>query len=107
MAWEQRGQAGPYFYRSVRLPNGKVGKKYFGNGVVAYLEAKRIAEAKAALQAEELAILKEQRRTAEAEQLMDELVELSNLLFEATMLSAGYWRGRNYGKWRKRRGFNG
>ncbi|PHS11659.1 MAG: hypothetical protein COA78_09090 [Blastopirellula sp.] len=105
MGWEKRGQAGPYYYRSVRLPNGKVRKLYFGNGVVAYLEIKRIAEAKAALQAEKQAILKEQRRTAEAEQLVDELVELSSLLFEATMLSAGYWRGRDYGKWRKRRGF--
>jgi len=49
----------------------------------------------------------EQLKTLEAEQLTQELDEFCTLLLEASLLAAGYWRGRDYRRWRKRRGIKG
>lgn len=106
MAWERRGKSGSYFYRSVRTPEG-VRKVYLGKGQEARLEAERIAASKAAQKAEKMALQAEQLKTSEAEQLTRELEELSTLLMDATLFAAGYWQGRDYRKWRKRRAVQG
>ena len=101
MAWEQRGSSGRYFYRSVREPSGGVRKEYLGKGKRAEQAARQIAEAQAQREAEKLAIQREQLRTAKAKQLTVELEDLSTSLLEATLLAAGYWRGRDYRRWRR------
>lgn len=106
MAWERRGQSGSYFYRSVRTPEG-VRKVYLGKGREAHLEAERIAASKAAQEAEKLALQAERMKTSEAEQMTQDLEEYSTLLLEASLLAAGYWRGRDYRRWRKRRAVQG
>ena len=93
-----------YFYRSVRTPSGGVRKEYLGKGERARQEAQRIADAKARQQAERRAIRAEQVKTSEAAQLTTELENISTLLLEAELLSAGFWQGRDYRRWRKRRG---
>lgn len=103
MAWEQRGNSGAYFYRSVRTSQG-VRKQYFGTGEEAHRESERMAHKQAALRAEKQLIMKEEKKLANAERLTQDLIELSTLFFEASLLTAGYWRGRDYRKWRKRRG---
>ena len=80
---------------------------YLGKGQEARLEAERIAASKAAEEAEKLALQAEQLKTLEAEQLTRKLEEFSSLLLEASLLAAGYWRGRDYRKWRKRRAVQG
>jgi len=90
----------------VRTPNG-VRKEYLGKGEKARQEAERTAQAKADREAENLALQAEQLKTLEAEQLTQELDEFCTLLLEASLLAAGYWRGRDYRRWRKRRGIKG
>lgn len=82
-------------------------KEYLGKGEKARWEAERIAQSKADREAEELALQAEQVKTLQAQQLTQQLEELSALLLDATLLAAGYWRGRDYRKWRKRRGIKG
>lgn len=103
MAWERRGQSGSYFYRSIRTPEG-VRKVYLGKGEKANLEAERIAASKAVLEAERMALQSEQMKTSQAAQLTRDLDEFCTLLLEASLLASGYWRGRDYRQWRKRRG---
>jgi hypothetical protein len=81
-----------------------VRKEYLGKGRRAEQAARQIAEAQAQREAEKLAIQREQLRTAKAKQLTVELEDLSTSLLEATLLAAGYWRGRDYRRWRRRRG---
>ena len=80
---------------------------YLGKGQEARLEAERIAASKAAEEAEKLALQAEQLKTLEAEQLTRKLEEFSSLLLEASLRAAGYWRGRDYRQWRKRRAVQG
>jgi hypothetical protein len=42
MAWETRKSGRRYFYLSERLPDGRVHKRYFGNGLRAEVESMRL-----------------------------------------------------------------
>ena len=79
-------------------------KEYVGKGERAEKAAREIVEAKARREAEKQAIQAEQVKTSEAAQLTTELENISTLLLDATLLAAGYWRGHDYRRWRKRRG---
>ncbi len=101
MAWEKRkGSGGRYYTRSRRV-GGRVVREYIGCGPV--------AEAIAALDAQERWMRKEQDRrhreeVAAAEAADKELKELANLcdlLVEVELLKAGYHKHK--GEWRKRR----
>ena len=43
MAWELRS-GNEYFYRSRRKPGGRVVKEYYGNGMAAEIEARRMRD---------------------------------------------------------------
>ena len=101
MGWETReGSSGRYYTRSRRI-NGRVVREYIGCGPV--------AEAIAALDAEERRLRKEQLRRhreemAAAQAVDEELKELailSDLLVAVELLKAGYHKHK--GQWRKRR----
>jgi hypothetical protein len=81
-----------------------VRKEYVGKGERAEKAAREIVEAKAQREAEKQAIQAEQVKTSEAAKLTTELENISTLLLEAELLSAGFWQGRDYRRWRKRRG---
>lgn len=101
MGWEERGTAGTrYFYECRRDELGQVRKRYLGAGVLAHQTAARLADEKAARQAGR----QEQQSISATIALEKRLESLVTLLFEAVLLSEGFWRGRNYGSWRKRNG---
>lgn len=100
MAWEWRGNAGPYFYRSVRHGT-RVVREYHGKGIAAELAALRQQRRRLARQAARQAVLDELAQTRPVLTLTGEMDEETKLLAEASMLAAGY-RRTNYGRWRKR-----
>ena len=102
MAWEQRGTAGPYFYRSVRH-GGRVTKVYYGKGVAAGEAAKKVERRRVAREQGRRAILAEMAHADPIRLLTAEADAEMKLLTEATMLAAGFHRS-NYGPWRRRRG---
>jgi hypothetical protein len=104
MAWELRpGSPGPYYYRATRTPEGRVVKEYYGRGERAQAAAAAVARSQAQRNADHQAVQEERGRLAEPDGLMAELVGLTQLLLEATLLAKGFHR-LNYGRWRKRRG---
>lgn len=104
MAWERRGTSGKtYGYRSVR-DGSDVRKEYLGTGVRALKHAEQLDRDRARRIADEAAIAEDLRATAEARQLTLRLEEAGSLLLETSLFASGFWRGRNYGPWRKRRG---
>jgi hypothetical protein len=99
MGWEYRGEAGPYYYRSVRCGE-TVRRKYFGKGLAAQLAAREDAERRAAEAAEQLELMAEIKQTQMNDLLAFEIDSNANLILEASMLTAGY-RRTNYGPWRR------
>lgn len=102
MAWEQRKNTSQrYYYRSRRLPNGRVVKTYHGTGHC----GARAAEVDRRKRAEQE--LQHHRHRALLEHIqhvaapLDKLCEACDLITEAVLLSAGYHNHR--GEWRKKR----
>lgn len=103
MAWEIRGDRGHrYYYRAVRLPDGQIVKTYCGAGVAGAIAADvdqlRRAERNFANACHHMLL-------HEIHQVSDPVLELccaGDTIFEAALLSAGYYRRR--GEWRKRHG---
>ena len=86
MGWERRPNGTKYFYLSYRTTDGKVRKKYCGNGLLAEVEAIRL-EGKAKARR---CLNEEQQRTAKAETLLKRHVQSTNDITHALMLSIGY-----------------
>jgi hypothetical protein len=104
MAWERRAETNRrYYYESRRTADGRVVKVYFGCGKQAKAAAAQAVHAKARRDADRRAVLEEQARLAGADADTEQLAEAAVLIFEATLLVAGF-RRRNFGPWRKRRG---
>jgi hypothetical protein len=100
MAWETRGEHGPYYTRSRRV-NGRVVREYVGSGEVAEIVA--LADETMRLQArakaeQEREALERARETAAAGGDVDEAAEI---LARAEMVAAGWHRHK--GEWRRRR----
>ena len=102
MAWERRGTAGPFYYRSVRR-GGRVVKQYFGKGSTAQQAAQEDEQRRAAREQERRAIVAEMAQDQSIRLMTNDFEEETKLLTEASMLAAGY-RRTNYGPWRKQRG---
>src|SRR5947209_5687281 len=101
MAWERRGES-LFFYRSRRTPEGKVVKEFLGRGERAAAAAAAVARSQAQRDADRQAVQEEQARLAGPDGLTVELIQVAQLILEASLLSSGYHR-LNFGKWRKRR----
>lgn len=101
MAWEMRGAAGPYYFRSIRVGQ-RVLRQYCGKGAAARQAAQADEQRRTGKTAELRAILTELRHSRPAQQLTQEQEDQAKLLFEAEMLAAGY-RRTNYGRWRRDR----
>ena len=99
MAWELRGRAGPYLYRSVRK-DGRVVKQYLGSGPQAQAAVRKLEQQQQALLAERDALSHEQVQVSAAEAQLREVQDLVRTLVRATLLAAGYYDHR--GQWRRR-----
>lgn len=102
MAWERRKDTGNrYYYRSCRLPNGRIIKEYLGTGY----RGAQAPEADGLKRAEQILAL--QRRRALLEHIQHvaaplvEMCELDDVITAAALLAAGFHRHK--GEWRKRR----
>lgn len=100
MPWATRGRR-RYFYRSKRLPDGRIAKEYLGRGQRAEQAAKQDAETHARDEAE-----RGERSRVEAvleplDALAYELESSLELLTMATFLAGGLHQHK--GQWRKRR----
>ena len=102
MAWESRA-SGKYYYRSIRTPDGRVVKSYFGNGLAAGMAAELDAEARARRRAEAEAVAAERARLAPLDEAMAALDRACHLAVEATLVAAGYHRRGTTSAWRRRR----
>ncbi len=95
MGWETRGGDKKYFYRSVRLSDGRRRKKYIGNGMLAEVESLWL-ERKAAVRRQ---LSEERQQTAAAESLLKRHLRSTSDVTHSLMLSIGYANQRSRG-WR-------
>ena len=98
--WARRGRR-EYYYRSVRLPDGRIGKQYVGRGPLAEQAAKADAEARARREADRAEASRVQSVLEPLDALVAELDKGVNLLATATLLAGGLHQHK--GTWRRRR----
>jgi CO/xanthine dehydrogenase Mo-binding subunit len=107
MGWEQRGN-NQYYYRGIRRSDGRIEKRYFGNGYAALAAEKQVqtdAEMRRVEHESEQRKLQNdldefKQSTSIADELLDHFDRHCRLLLTATMAVAGFHRhGR---KWRRR-----
>jgi hypothetical protein len=96
VAWETRRSDKQYFYRSERLPDGRIRKKYIGTGLLAEVESLWL-ERKAAVRRQ---LSEERQQTAAAETLLKQHLRSTTDVTHALMLSMGYTNERSRG-WRR------
>jgi hypothetical protein len=99
MGWESRQRGGRYYYRSIR-DGDRTRKIYIGTGGNAHALARAQAEKQQQRQAERAAVVAEEAITAGAEAALEELLQLTDLLFRTAMMLAGFQCRR--GEWRRR-----
>lgn len=84
--WQRRKGGRTYFYRTVRLPDGRRVKRYFGRGEEAQTESAKLAnETK---RSQRFAVTR--RLTAESESLMKQLALQVDTLVSAKLILKGY-----------------
>jgi hypothetical protein len=100
MGWEQHGQR-RYFYRPFRL-NGKVRRQYIGTGGIGQLadEGDALRTRQKTKERESLALV--QAKLQQVDRSLFLLVELSERLLVAGLLTAGFFRPSRH-HWRPRR----
>ena len=102
MAWEGRQDTKKrYYYRSRRLPDGRVVKTYHGTGNrgAQAAEADRLKRAEQSLQLQRHHALLDHIQQVAAP--LVELCETCDVIVEAALLAVGYHRRK--GEWRERR----
>jgi hypothetical protein len=101
MGWEKRARGGPYYTRS-RKVGGRVVREYVGGGTLGHLAALQDAQERQRRE-EEAALCKEERERLEALVApVEQLCEATEILYRATLLSAGFRRHQR-GEWRRKR----
>ena len=103
MAWVTTPSGRRYYYRSVRQDDGSVRREYLGSGERAEAEAKRQATKRTEIKLSKTLIQAEQEGSLVAQLATDRALKVGIALSESSLLVAGFWRGRNYQKWRRRR----
>ena len=99
MAWETRGRQRVY-YRARRV-GGKVRKQYFGSGIAAQVAASEDKVLREQRGRERATIRAIKATVAPLGDLMRELDDGVRVMYQASLLAAGYHDHR--GTWRKRR----
>lgn len=103
MPWAARGDR-KYYYRSKRLPDGRVGKVYCGSGGRGEEAAKEDAAARALVDADRAEASRSEAAIEPLATLAKELDEGLAVLATATFLAGGLHQHK--GQWRKRRNGN-
>ena len=101
MGWEKRERGGLYYTRTKKV-GGRVIREYVGGGTLGHLTALQDAQERLRRE-EEAALWNEERERLEALlALVEQLCEATEVLYRATLLSAGYRRHQR-GEWRRKR----
>jgi hypothetical protein len=100
MAWELR-RGRPYYYRKERHGD-RVVSRYAGGGPAGHSSACRDREERAARARSAEARRSDRDRLADENQAMEAWFEDVEVLAQAALLAAGYYR-HDRGEWRKRR----
>ena len=95
MGWEKR-RGRTYFYLSKKLPDGRVGKQYYGQGLLAEIESIRLEK----LHADRLMLKQEKARFFAADLQVQTHFKLVDELCSATLIASGYYNPKSRG-WRK------
>ena len=101
MAWEERGGR-LYYYRSRRIPGGRVVKEYVGTGPVAEMAADVDEEARQHERRQREAERAERESLEAFDREIDAACEAIDLLARAVLVEAGY-RQHKRGEWRLKR----
>ena len=101
MPWATRGRK-KYFYRSVRLPDGRVGKKYLGKGLLAEEAERADIEAQIRRKVDQAEVSRTEATVEPIDALSDDLDDGLNLLAVATLMAGGLHQHK--GQWRRKRG---
>ena len=99
MAWEKR-RSQSYFYLTVRLPDGRKAKKYFGRGLHAHLASCFLQLRKLAKWTHHRAMGELRAETQDADELLNNYSESVSEFLAAKMRAVGYNNSRSRG-WRK------
>ena len=99
MAWEKR-KSQSYFYLTVRLPDRRKAKKYFGRGFHAHLASDLLQLRKRAKWLHHRAMSELRAETQEADELLNNYSESVSEFLAVEMRAAGYHNSRSRG-WRK------
>jgi hypothetical protein len=101
MAWEKRKRGGLYYTRS-RKVNGWVVREYIGGGILGHIAALQDAQERRRRE-KEAALWKEERDGLDTLiASVDQLCEVTEILSQATLLTAGFRRHQR-GEWRRKR----
>jgi hypothetical protein len=95
MAWEARKE-GRYYYQKRRV-SGRVVSFYVGAG----LSGQIAAEADQARRQREQAARDDLRESDALDSILDDLIEATDILTDATLIAAGFHRHKR--EWRRRR----
>jgi hypothetical protein len=102
MAWSMRGNYGPYFYLSVKVPGREHPvTRYLGKGAAAHDAAQVIEATREHQKQERQAVLIEKARTKDLDALTDDLRQWSQALAAIRMAQHGFRQHR--GEWRHHR----
>ena len=99
MAWEKRNSQ-TYFYLTVRLPDGRKAKKYFGRGVDAHLASCFLQLRKLAKWTHRRAMSELRAETQEADELLNNYSKSVSEYLTDEMRAVGYHNSRSRG-WRE------
>ena len=101
MGWEKRKRGSLYYTRSKKV-GGRVVREYIGGGILGHIAALQDAQERRGRE-EEAALQKEERVRLEALiDPVDQLCEVTEILYRATLLAAGFRRHQR-GEWRRKR----
>ncbi len=103
MAWEKRGQYGPYYTRSVRRGD-RVVREYFGGGLVGKLAAEADRADRERRGAQALYAKQEKERLEALVSPVLEVSEATEILAQAHLIASGFRRVG--GHWRRKRESN-
>ena len=101
MAWEYRGNNGPYYTRSKKI-GGRVVRQYVGGGTVGQLASATDARLRAEREAQAADWQAEKARLEALEADVAALWEGADIMARATLLASGYHQ-HDRGEWRQSR----
>jgi C4-dicarboxylate-specific signal transduction histidine kinase len=99
MSWHSDGRTAPAYYQHVRQGD-RVRRVYIGRGPEAHRLAREVEQRRQDMVASREAFQRELAEEAAAEQSLQELRDMTDLLVEAVLLTANCYH--HHGQWRRR-----